>query len=396
MNVADIVVVGAGPVGLWSAIQLKKRLPGAQVRVYERHVAYQRAHVLRLDHWSLLLYAAADGSPAEQCFVQEVTGKSLTAMRTRFAESLYIRTNEFEAALQRYAQALGIELRHVRIDGTRHARDLHPECSLFIAADGAHSALRTELFGSEALASTTLQHVLELKCEERVEARVDTRADVHAGQAAPRLATSQLWQLNRSLHHTASEHVGRVRDGMAPVTLRLFLDAATYRQLPAMSFKAPYLLDAAVASGEALPAAVRHDLQAFLAARQALGAQHVAGSARLTKLELNMYAARHFATVQGEAAWFLVGDAALGVPYFRALNSGLMLGSRLAHLIAGTDALPAADLAHKVHLYDKRCRPQHVATEFAIARSKNWLVDGVHSAREWFAQPAAGEEKSLP
>lgn len=53
---ADIVFVGAGPVGLWTAIQAKKRNPQAQIQVYERYTEYQRSHVLRLEHFSMLLY----------------------------------------------------------------------------------------------------------------------------------------------------------------------------------------------------------------------------------------------------------------------------------------------------------------------------------------------------
>lgn len=32
-------------------------------------------------------------------------------------------------------------------------------------------------------------------------------------------------------------------------------------------------------------------------------------------------------------SYFLVGDAAFGVPFFRALNNGLLCGSHLAHTI---------------------------------------------------------------
>lgn len=46
----ECVIVGSGPVGLWSAIQILKRTPTASVTLYEKHSTYQRSHVLRLDH----------------------------------------------------------------------------------------------------------------------------------------------------------------------------------------------------------------------------------------------------------------------------------------------------------------------------------------------------------
>lgn len=372
---ADIVIVGGGPVGLWTAIQLKKRLGGAEVLVYERHEVYQRSHVLRLDHWSLMLYAATAHDSPEQVFLREVTGRSVSGLRARFAKSLYIRTNDFEAALAQYAGALGVDVRRARIDNAAHVQALHPSCRVFIAADGAHSPLRTELFGAEALESASLQHVVEVKCEEHA-------TSVARGQ---RLGTAELWQLNRSLQHTAAEYVGRAREGSVPVTLRLFLEKDEYAQLPAMSFRAPASLET-----PGLPDAVRKDILTYLDARAALGAQYQEGSARLTKLELSLYASRRFATFKGNTAWFLVGDAALGVPYFRALNSGLMLASRLAQILARDNLASLDSLADKVARYDGFHRPMHVATEFAIARSKNWLLEGLHSAREWLAEDPVG------
>ena len=64
-----VVIVGAGPVGLWTAIQLLKREPALEVVLLERHESYARSHVLRLDHWSMMLYgrAAFDGRERDFC-----------------------------------------------------------------------------------------------------------------------------------------------------------------------------------------------------------------------------------------------------------------------------------------------------------------------------------------
>lgn len=367
----DIVIVGAGPVGLWTAIQLKKRMPNALIRIYERHEVYQRSHVLRLDHWSLMLYASTAYDGPEKAFVREVTGKSLTGLKTQFAKSLYIRTNDLEAALSRYAQELGVEVVIQKIEGKRHVEELHPECTLFIAADGAHSPLRTELFGKDCLEYDALQYVVEVKCEEAAS----------TAERALKLGTGQLWKLNKKLGHTAAEYVGKQRNGKVPVTLRLFLNEGEYSRLPAMSFKLPANL-----ATPGIPSTVSQDIQAYLATRAELGAALIPDSVRITKLELSVYASRQFAVQDGDRAWFLVGDAAMGVPYFRALNSGLMLASRLSQIISRTSYLKKGTLARKVFRYNAIYRPTHVATEFAIARSKNWVLDSVHAAREWLAE----------
>jgi 2-polyprenyl-6-methoxyphenol hydroxylase-like FAD-dependent oxidoreductase len=64
----NIVIVGGGPVGLWTAIQLKRRRPDLEIRIYERYETYQRSHVLRLEHLSMLLYGKNSRAPGEQAF----------------------------------------------------------------------------------------------------------------------------------------------------------------------------------------------------------------------------------------------------------------------------------------------------------------------------------------
>src|SRR4051794_27571662 len=44
----DVVFVGAGPVGLWTAIQLKILQPKLNILMLEKYEKYQRNHVLRV------------------------------------------------------------------------------------------------------------------------------------------------------------------------------------------------------------------------------------------------------------------------------------------------------------------------------------------------------------
>ena len=49
----DVVIVGAGPVGLFLAVQLQIRCPMISIVMLEKHAVYQRSHVLRVDKRSL-------------------------------------------------------------------------------------------------------------------------------------------------------------------------------------------------------------------------------------------------------------------------------------------------------------------------------------------------------
>lgn len=368
MTPSEFVFVGAGPVGLWAAIQLKKRLPHATVSVYERHEVYQRSHVLRLDHWSMLLYGRNHRSKSDALqtqFYQEVAGKQLSGLVWTPAQSLFIRTNDLEAALKRYALALGVNIVLRRIGSPEEAQTLHPNCRHFIAADGAHSALRQALVGD--VVQQPLQHVVEVKYQVQ-------------GSAVRLGALVEQFKANTKLEHMAFEYVGRERNGVCPVTLRFFVDKATYERIPAATFKEPLAVD-----DPRLPASLRRDIERYMALRSASGTeQYCRKSGRVTKLVLSVYHAPEFAVVQDGRAWFLVGDAAMGVPYFRALNCGMILANRLCQLLASSTWPISGRMDRQVAFYRFHQR-LHVATEFSIARSKNFAVQVYDWARQTVA-----------
>lgn len=355
----EFVIVGGGPVGLWTAVQLKRRQPGCDVVVYERHEHYQRHHVLRLEHWSLLLYGHGKGShPEDEAFYRAVTQRSWNGTRRHPTDVVTLRTSELESALQDYARALGVNVRHALIDDARELMKRHPGCSHFIAADGARSRMREQLWPAPTTIEQPLQHLIEMKYQ--VQGPVDT---------------SRGKKIRARMEHLAFDHVGRSRDGKTPATLRLFVPEEVYRELPDASFKAPIGL-----RHPRLPEAVRADLTMYLTERHTSHGEAICEEdIKLSKLILSIYAAPTFARAVDDKSWFLVGDAAMGVPYFRALNSGLILGSRLAQILLPPQSWAQSFQASPLVRYN-RYRPWHVRTEFALARAKD---TGVQAYARW-------------
>jgi len=68
----------------------------------------------------------------------------------------------------------------------------------------------------------------------------------------------------------------------------------------------------------------------------------------------------------------------MGVPYFRALNSGWVMGSRLAHLI-GMDT-DSEKTVRRYNAYGK----VHQSAEFALAKQKNGLLNRYADLRKLY------------
>ncbi len=365
----EIVIVGAGPVGLWTAIQLKKRNPENCITIYERYEKYQRSHVLRLDHWSMMLYGKTKRDDIETSFINEVTGKSRQHMKMEFTKSLYIKTNDFEQALKNYCKNLGINIIIQKINSITEVENMHPSCSHFIASDGAHSLLRNELLGNESIDTKPLQHVVELKFHVP-----------HKTKKSKNL--KELIGLNIENKFMNFEYVGKFKNGETPLTSRFFLSSLLYDKLPEASFKEPLsfkILDTIEELHE-----FRDNLLHYINYRKKEYNDEIdIETVKISKLILSVYSAKKFAVLNKEEnkCWFLTGDAAMGVPYFRALNSGMMLSSRLSQIINSSITTVGNEVKNQASLYNFH-QPLHIQTEFSIAFGKNFLLNSFNEVRQ--------------
>ena len=148
MQKKPIIIIGAGPVGLWTACECKLRNPADDVIVLERYPSYQRRHTIKLINSSLLLYSKTTNSPEKQKLLQALLSQSSTWSSWRKPlDSHFIRTSHLETALKEYATSLGVVIQYTPVSSQAHLLSLFPTPELVICADGAHSKLRTECFG---------------------------------------------------------------------------------------------------------------------------------------------------------------------------------------------------------------------------------------------------------
>jgi len=359
-----IAIIGAGPVGLWTAIQIKKRSPDAQVTLFERYDEYKRHHVVSIQRSSLFFGASPHHDEHDQRLFHEMLGYTRNQLRSRPMNRLFVPTSAIESSLKKCALALGCAIVVRHIASLDDICDLYPDVEQIVIANGAHSTLRKQLLGEDDVHSESLQYVVEMKTYVSEEVADSMETGMVARRIASRLKTMTF------------EYRGRPKSGRVGITLRFFVDKEGFDALGEASFKQPHI------GINGLPEELAQDVRVYWTMHGL--DEGMLETLSFSKLQLSVYHATRFADSYRGKPCFLVGDAAMGVPYFRALNSGWVMGSRLAHLIgmgAGSEKT-----VRRYNAYGK----VHQSAEFALAKQKNGLLNRYADLRKLYRRLKVG------
>lgn len=348
-NINKFIIIGAGPVGLWTSIQLKRRDPDSEVIIYERHKIYQREHILKIQHSSLFFGSSKKKSSFDNLFYKSVFDKSKMSLYTTPLKKSFVSTQKIEDGLLNYSKNLGCKIIYKEIQNLDELFTEYGKESYYIIANGAKSKIR-DIYFKEGLEKDDLQYIVEFKS--------------FANKKLTKLKKQSLNQFN----NLGFEYIGKEDNGKTPFNLRLFISKKDYNKVPEASFKNP------VKSLDSLPDSIKNDLILY-AKKQKISITDLFENGQLSKIQLSVYASKKFAVNHNGYKLFLTGDAAMGVPYFRSLNSGLVLSSRLAHIF---------NLTNNPVDYYNNYKPIHKHAEFTLAKSKNMALNTYSELRKLY------------
>lgn len=174
---ADVVIVGAGPMGLAAAIALAKY---GTVVILEKYEKYKRHHTLKMEHQKLEALMKAIGKENDPTLLQ---------LLQQLKGDPFIRTKALQAILKSIAEEAGVQIKQEEIGKkTIHAQILeqYPEVKLIIGADGTHSIVSESLFPVNNQVKNELDYVLQFRYEIIGEAKAESRKTVDFYQAMAR------------------------------------------------------------------------------------------------------------------------------------------------------------------------------------------------------------------
>lgn len=298
----DVIAIGAGPASLWSLIQAKLKNPRLDILIFEKRKEYARKHLLTIDKSS---FKGAHDDPAFRDLYESF--------------GTHIRTNELEAQLKEFATKLGINIEYQEIKDVEDLMAHYPDTKVFVGAAGRRDVMRQQIFKDEMREDSNLEHIAEIKY------------DV-AGTTRGLYPIMEKVPLECHVKHLTEEKVGREKDGTTPVTLRFFINDDEYEQMQEARGGEYFTLN----DEDKIPPMLKATIDNWLNARYKLAEEvRVVDSERITVTELGVYASKEFVKKNDRNQYcVLLGDAAFGVPFFRALNNALLCGSFLADCLA--------------------------------------------------------------
>lgn len=311
-STADVVVLGGGPVGLWTAIQTKLLNNHINIAILEKHKEYKRSHILQLNPSS---------------FSNPQNDPRLTKIIEMISNQKYIPTNTLENELIKLAHEIGIKTIHQEIKDPQTLKQQFPNAKVFVGADGAKSLIRQKIFNDNFREQKNLQYIAEVKYKIK-------------GKATELRRVLESYPTQKLIGGYVSEHLGKEDSNHeTPATMRLFIDENTYNNTKGATFKEPYSLSQ---DAKKLDANLREKLLVWLNVKQQRkGEIRIAGSEKISVVPLNVYSSKEIVKKDTDGiTWCLAGDSAFGVPFFKSLNNGIISGTELASAIVETLSPP--------------------------------------------------------
>jgi 2-polyprenyl-6-methoxyphenol hydroxylase-like FAD-dependent oxidoreductase len=353
-SVYQVLVIGGGPTGLMTAIQIKLRRPETSIMILNKHAAYQRHHTLQLSSESFDGIPGSNQNLLSQVAQESSTGTSkavfnsmkylssmihkhdqkyddqdqdnknpLQQVVARWNSASSIRTSTIESDLYQVAMNLNIRMeRNVHVTDKNWNEIVNGRfrsVPLVIGADGAHSVVRKQIFHDEFQVQQEINYIIEVRYEVQGETRALNKFD-------------ETYKSLKLTDYLVLEQVGKydATTKTTPITLHIVVsDEYVYQQMKGATYQTPYCIRL---NQVIIPTTLMRTIQQWWRIRE-----YVLGDRRTTSADeiitarvLTTYVSKHFVKSERNKTFALVGDGAMGLIFFRGLSVGFSCCTELS------------------------------------------------------------------
>lgn len=322
MNI-DVVVIGAGPIGITTASSLKALNPQLNICVLDKRAVATRNHGLKINADSV--------DKIQQTLLKVHGGANVLRLNAIFQgwSGQFIRTVKIEEDLAIEAKAMGVTLLrgpeyevkesefNALCDGTSDNETLQRifrSAQVIIGADSAHSVVRKVAMNDELVDEEVLRYLAELKYQ--TDSATKPRSYLAASSASVKHGNLSFESMNKTSNTQTK-----------PVTLHIFIDKPVFDSLrPADSdgnLKGVYGNSWTLAELEVAAKTDRNIRKIFNQFTSYLESVDDFADEKISTLEMRIFRSSHSALHYRNKQVLLVGDAESGIVLEGGFNKGL-------------------------------------------------------------------------
>ena len=283
----DIIFIGAGPIGLLAAIQLKLKYSDKEVLMFEKYAEPVRNHAMYVDKSS---FAGMDRSNGFGELLDSIPSK--------------ITISEFEKKLRAFAKKINVNIEYKEVTNFNSLKEEFPDTKYFVGSGGLKGIIHAQEFKSEKQIDETLRYAAEVKY--RVE-----------GKIRPLSKLTELPGVLSNTKHLVSEYVGHEKDGFTPISLRIFINEETFNGMKDATFKNPYKLS----DKDKLDSDLLDTITIYLSARKEIAGEiMVEDSLKISTIKLSIQASKFFSKQEDDIILLTIGEESFACPFYRSFN----------------------------------------------------------------------------
>ncbi|WP_059360088.1 FAD-dependent oxidoreductase [Parachlamydia acanthamoebae] len=336
----DVVIIGAGPIGISTACALKAMNKKLKICVLDKRPTATRTHGLKIYNDSIakishILHRSRNKENSSQVDIQQ--------LKAKFKEwkKHFVPTDKIEADLKEIAKGQGIKVKrkeayeltenHLQrlLDDTSSPESdqkilqILRNAKVVIGADGAHSVVRKKVMGNKLAEKKTRQYVVQLKYQTVGDAKPRNFFDASAMPLGGFVDFELMSKANKGTQK--------------PVTLNVVVDKKTYEALKPSgtentkgTFRHPWSL-------EEIQEKSKTDKKVYRVYRNFLKNLKTHSDytdAKVSTIELATYRSKESVKNHNGKIFLLVGDANSGMILGRGFNKGLKEAGLCAQAVA--------------------------------------------------------------